>query len=91
MRHCAIATSNGCSCRLILGRPYEGLPTITIDGRVLDVADGIGAMQAYTAMLYGAERNDPAICAAWRELLLRYCKLDTMAMVLIWDYWRRNA
>ena len=69
--------------------PYEGLPSITIEGRKLDVADGIGAMQAYTAMLYGAERSDPAICAAWRELLLRYCKLDTMAMVLIWDYWRR--
>jgi hypothetical protein len=71
--------------------PYEGLPSITIDGRVLDVADGIGAMQAYTAMLYGAERNDPATCAAWRELLVRYCRLDTMAMVLIWDYWRRTA
>jgi hypothetical protein len=71
--------------------PYQGLPTISIDDRVLDVADGTGAMQAYTAMLYGAERNDPAICAAWRELLLRYCKLDTMAMVLIWDYWRRTV
>lgn len=71
--------------------PYEGLPSITIEGRVLDVADGVGAMQAYTAMLYGAERDDPASCTAWRELLLRYCKLDTMAMVLIWDYWRRMA
>jgi hypothetical protein len=71
--------------------PYEGLPSITIEGRVLDVADGVGAMQAYTAMLYGAERDDPATGAAWRELLLRYCRLDTMAMVLIWDYWRRTA
>jgi len=69
--------------------PYEGLPSITIEGRVLDVADGVGAMQAYTAMLYGAERDDPATGAAWRELLLRYCRLDTMAMVLIWDYWSR--
>lgn len=71
--------------------PYQGLPMITVDGRELDVADGTGAMQAYTAMLYGAERGDPAVSAAWQELLLRYCKLDTMAMVLIWDYWRREA
>ncbi|MGH7523080.1 MAG: DUF2779 domain-containing protein [Gemmatimonadales bacterium] len=70
--------------------PYEGLPSITIQGRTLDVADGTGAMQAYTAMLYGAERHDAELRDAWRALLLRYCRLDTMAMVLIWDYWRRN-
>ena len=71
--------------------PYEGLPSITIQGRTLDVADGTGAMQAYTAMLYGAERHDPELREAWRTLLLRYCRLDTMAMVLIWDYWNRMA
>lgn len=70
--------------------PYEGLPTLEIDGVELDVADGTGAMRAYQAMLYGAERHDPAIKAAWVELLRRYCKLDTLAMVLIWDHWVRN-
>lgn len=69
--------------------PYECLPTIEIDGTELDVADGTGAMRAYQAMLYGAERNDPAIRDAWKDLLRRYCKLDTLAMVLIWDHWRR--
>ena len=60
-----------------------------IGARALNVADGTGAMQAYTAMLYGAERGDPVIRAAWEALLLRYCKLDTLAMVLIWDHWLR--
>ncbi len=69
--------------------PYEGLPSITVAGRTLDVADGTGAMQAYTAMLYGAERDNAEMCEAWRVLLRRYCGLDTLAMVLIWDHWRR--
>jgi hypothetical protein len=71
--------------------PYEALPPIRIGARELNVSDGTGAMQAYTAMLYGAERGDPLIRAAWEDLLLRYCKLDTLAMVLIWDHWRRVA
>ncbi|MES2305115.1 MAG: DUF2779 domain-containing protein [Gemmatimonadota bacterium] len=69
--------------------PYEALPPVVIGTRELNVADGTGAMQAYTAMLYGAERLDPEIRKSWESLLLRYCKLDTLAMVLIWDHWRR--
>ena len=71
--------------------PYQALPGIEVAGRMLDVADGTGAMTAYTAMLYGAERDEPDIRQAWETLLRRYCKLDTLAMVLIWDYWRRAA
>lgn len=69
--------------------PYEALPPVMIGTRALNVADGTGAMQAYTAMLYGAERGDVQVRNAWEDLLLRYCKLDTLAMVLIWDHWRR--
>ena len=25
-----------------------------------------------------------------RRQLLEYCKLDTMAMVIIWEHWRRS-
>jgi hypothetical protein len=25
-----------------------------------------------------------------RQALLRYCELDTMAMVMIWEYWGRE-
>ena len=51
--------------------------------------EGTGAMQAYEAMMYGIEKNDPDAKAKWRELLLRYCEFDTLSMVLIFDYWRR--
>jgi hypothetical protein len=46
-------------------------------------------VRAYFAMVYGVERDDPAIRAQWSELLLEYCKLDTLAMVLIWEHWMR--
>ncbi len=71
--------------------PYKALPAVTIDGVELDVSEGTGAMRAYQAMLYGAERHNPEMVTAYRDLLLRYCKLDTLAMVLIWDHWQRVA
>jgi hypothetical protein len=40
--------------------PYNELPTITIDGVELDVAEGTGAMRAYQDMLYGMARHDAA-------------------------------
>jgi len=26
----------------------------------------------------------------YRQALLRYCELDTMAMVMIWEYWKNE-
>ncbi len=71
--------------------PYASLPGIEINGVPQDVHEGTGAIRAYEAMMYGVERNDPVAKAAWRELLLQYCKLDTLSMVLIFDYWRRTT
>ena len=42
-------------------------------------------------MMYGVEKNDPIAKTQWRELLLQYCKLDTLSMVLIFEYWKREA
>ena len=69
--------------------PYEGLPPIEVAGTRLNVAEGTEAMRAYQAMMYGAESAHPILVKTYRDLLLRYCELDTLAMVLIWDYWRR--
>jgi hypothetical protein len=69
--------------------PYESIEPIVVNGTTLHVADGTGAMRAYQAMVYGAERHDPQIVDGWARLLRRYCKLDTLAMVLIWDHWTR--
>ena len=69
--------------------PYAALPPLTINGVEQQVAEGTGALRAYFAMVYGVERDDPATRAAWSQLLLEYCKLDTLAMVLIWEHWQR--
>lgn len=69
--------------------PYEAMPAVTVADTELNVADGTGAMRAYQAMLYGDPDDRVAHGAAWAELLRRYCKLDTLAMVLIWEHWRR--
>ena len=71
--------------------PYSLLPSI----QSMDLADepenservaeGTGAMIAYHKMIYGGlSPNEREI---YREALLRYCSLDTLAMVLIWEYW----
>lgn len=71
--------------------PYAALPPLLINGVPQTVAEGTGAVRAYFAMVYGAERDDPAVSAAWRKLLLDYCRLDTLAMVLIWEHWRSRT
>ena len=53
------------------------------------VAEGTGAMIAYQKMIFGGLDFDER--RLYREALLRYCKLDTLAMVLIWEYWSRWA
>ena len=67
--------------------PYKTLPPVFNDeapngiGSILNVADGGAAMNAYTLLqfqgLTESERN------AYKLALLRYCELDTMAMVMI--------
>ncbi len=65
--------------------PYSLLPQIEAMNETARVAEGTGAMIAYQKMAYGNlpadERNK------YRSALLRYCSLDTLAMVLIWEYW----
>ncbi len=69
--------------------PYHALPPLEINGVPQDVREGTGAIRAYEAMMYGVEKNDEAAKSAWRKLLLQYCELDTLSMVLIFEYWRR--
>lgn len=44
---------------------------------------GRAALTAYSKLMFckGADMN-----SALRTALLRYCELDTMAMVFIWEY-----
>ena len=71
--------------------PYAALPPIVINGVSEQVVEGTGAIRAYEAMMYGVERKDEGTKEAWRELLRQYCRLDTLAMVLIWEHWVNGA
>ena len=71
--------------------PYEALPAIDLgDGGSTVVRDGTGAMRAYQDMVYGLRRTDEQYRSACRKVLLQYCKLDTLAMVMVWVHWMRQ-
>ena len=67
--------------------PHKSLPPFKIDGREVFVNEGTGAITAYQAMLYGPQKMDKQIREQWRQMLLQYCKLDTLAMVMIYWHW----
>ena len=71
--------------------PYAALPGDLIAGEEQGVREGTGAIRAYFRMVYGDERGDAAAVAQWARLLTEYCKLDTLAMVLVWEHWTRIA
>lgn len=62
--------------------PQEDIDKIPTDGKL---ADGGAAMTAYARLQFSdvseVERE------ATRKALLRYCELDTLAMVMIWEAW----
>lgn len=67
--------------------PYDLLPHIEIMDIAERIKDGSGAMRAYQNMLFGINKNDMEIKRKYRDALLKYCKLDTLAMVIIWKHW----
>jgi hypothetical protein len=69
--------------------PYKALPALVVAGVEQSVHEGTGAVRAYEAMMYGAERHDEIVKANWRQLLLQYCELDTLSMILVLEHWRR--
>ena len=66
--------------------PYYLLPAAKeIDE--YEVKEGTGAMRAYQDILYGFAKNDPIKKESIKNALLTYCKLDTLAMVIIYEHW----
>ncbi len=63
--------------------PHKSLPPLEIAGQAAVVNEGTGAIAAYQAMLYGPQE----FRGQWKHLLLEYCKLDTLAMVMIYWHW----
>jgi hypothetical protein len=69
--------------------PYELLPEPApiLDGKALRVKEGGSAMRAYQDMVYGLNRNNKELREEYARSLERYCKLDTLAMIIIWEHW----
>lgn len=67
--------------------PYDLLPKVEIMERAESVQDGSGAMRAYQDMLYGKHSENEHIKNQYKSALLKYCKLDTLAMLVIWEHW----
>jgi hypothetical protein len=71
--------------------PYKLLEKRIVDNtkdQVVNVKNGGDAMVAYRDMLYGISKDNPAAKQAYNEALKQYCKLDTLAMVVIWQHWQ---
>lgn len=75
--------------------PYKRLPPIfsdldldEMDSLIMDgsIADGGSAMTAYSRMQF-TEMTE-AECESVTRALLKYCELDTFAMVMIYEYWK---
>lgn len=69
--------------------PYQALPPLVIGDRQIAVAEGVGAILAYYALMERTAANATLEVNQWRRLLSQYCELDTMAMVMVWWHWRR--
>ncbi len=69
--------------------PYQALPPLVIGGRQIAVAEGVGAILAYYALMERTAAKATLEVNQWRRLLSQYCELDTMAMVMVWWRWRR--
>jgi hypothetical protein len=73
--------------------PYYLLPAteITIGGEKIEVREGGGAMSAYRDMLYGINKDNDEVKALYEMALKKYCKLDTLSMVCIWQHWMEKT
>jgi len=67
--------------------PYQLLPQLEIYDKAETIKDGTEAMRAYEDIMFGLRKGNVEEIGKYRQALLRYCKLDTLAMVIIWKYW----
>ena len=72
--------------------PYKTLPTLPFGENdsaedMEAVREGTAAIRTYQEMMFGKRRDDKEFRETMRHLLLKYCELDTAAMVMIWMHW----
>ena len=79
----------------IVTNPYKLLPPLfedltdeQLEGFITDpvLAEGGAAMMAYAKMQFAQMSDQERTMVS--QGLLKYCELDTFAMVLIWEFWK---
>lgn len=77
----------------LIQSPYNALSDLNgeLEQASEIIKEGTGAMRAYYEITCGDLRDDPQAREKRQKMLLRYCELDTMAMVIIWTHWFRAA
>ena len=40
--------------------------------------------------MFGLRKGNKGELEKYKQALLRYCKLDSLAMVIIWEYWSNS-
>ncbi len=70
--------------------PYKQLPPMDFPELTETVNEGTAAMRAYEDMLFGKAQGNLEMQNAYKKALLNYCKLDTLAMVIIWEHWHKS-
>ena len=70
---------------------YDGVDPDLLDGFLTDgsIADGGAAMTAFARMQFTEMKEHER--DAVKSALLKYCELDTFAMVLIYEYWKHEV
>jgi hypothetical protein len=74
-----------------LPQVFEGFTNEQLDeafSEFDEVADGGAAMMAYAKLQFFNTNVDQR--EAIRQALLRYCELDTLAMVMLWEFWNEE-
>lgn len=66
-----------------IANPYAQLDRYQLPDREVVVQEGMEAALAYQEFHYGSAQGDPL----WEKLLEQYCRLDTIAMVVVWWHW----
>jgi hypothetical protein len=69
--------------------PYATLPKLQLDPHqpAIAITDGTGAMLNYLEIMYGSTSSHPKSRQVRRQLLRQYCRMDTLAMVIVWLHW----
>ena len=67
--------------------PYYLLPELGLPGTEGSINDGSGAMIAYQYLQLSIENRESETYLQYRNALLRYCQLDTLAMLIIYEEW----